>query len=348
MVSSFIDGGTRRSWLFGFLILFSLIGTIVLSRILWTVVLAVIIAYVMYPAHKKLKSKGFSDRQASAVLTLASTIVLIIALIPVGYVLFRRRFMLLDFLRSLPETLTFDIYGYMYTVETGVALSLTRQWISDLAISVAETAPTMLLKLSVMMFLVAALLYRPNAVRSQFLTILPPNLQKIMQRYHIRVRETIFGIFRVQLTTALATFFMALPIFYFLGYDVFFSLSFFSGALQLIPVVGPSLLIFGLAIFEIAAQNLQAAAILVFLGIIGIGILPDLLVRPRLANRSMGLPPSLYILGFMGGVLTIGVIGLIIGPLLIALILETVDMLAEQQEEHDQNRSSSKDVSAGS
>lgn len=87
----------------------------------------------------------------------------------------------------------------------------------------------------------------------------------------------------------------------------------------------------GIIIYRYRLQAILAAVILLFLGIVGIGILPDLLVRPRLANRSLGVPPSLYLLGFLGGVLTVGIVGMILGPLLIALLLETVDMLVEEQ-----------------
>ena len=56
-----------------------------------------------------------------------------------------------------------------------------------------------------------------------------------------------------------------------------------------------------------------------------IGLVPDLVVRPQLASRQAKLPVSLY---FVGGVLTVGVIGVIAGPLVVALLIETVQLLA--------------------
>jgi predicted ATP-dependent serine protease len=53
-----------------------------------------------------------------------------------------------------------------------------------------------------------------------------------------------------------------------------------------------------------------------------IGLVPDLVVRPQLASRQAKLPVSLY---FVGGVLTVGVIA---GPLVVALLIETVQLLA--------------------
>ena len=58
-----------------------------------------------------------------------------------------------------------------------------------------------------------------------------------------------------------------------------------------------------------------------------IGLLPDLVVRPQLASRQAKLPVSLYFVGFTGGVLTVGVIGVIVGPLAVAVLVETVELL---------------------
>ncbi len=44
--------------------------------------------------------------------------------------------------------------------------------------------------------------------------------------------------------------------------------------------------------------------------------------RPKLARYTTGLPASLYFVGFTGGVLTLGVIGFIAGPVVIALLVE--------------------------
>jgi len=61
------------------------------------------------------------------------------------------------------------------------------------------------------------------------------------------------GIFAVQTLTSVATFLMALPVFYFLGYDAFLSLSVAAGLLQFVPIIGPSVLVPGLFALELSA-----------------------------------------------------------------------------------------------
>lgn len=65
--------------------------------------------------------------------------------------------------------------------------------------------------------------------------------------------------------------------------------------------------------------------------LIAIGLLPDVLVRPRLATRRAQLSASLYFVGFVGGVVTVGVIGVTAGPLVVALLVEVVTLLSDDR-----------------
>jgi predicted PurR-regulated permease PerM len=58
--------------------------------------------------------------------------------------------------------------------------------------------------------------------------------------------------------------------------------------------------------------------------------LPDVLIRPRLARETADLPGSLYFVGFVGGLLTLGPVGIIAGPLAVALVVEMADHLSEE------------------
>jgi predicted PurR-regulated permease PerM len=58
--------------------------------------------------------------------------------------------------------------------------------------------------------------------------------------------------------------------------------------------------------------------------------LPDLTIRPRLARRTADLDGSLYFIGFVGGLLSLGAIGVIVGPLVVALLAETAGLVADE------------------
>jgi predicted PurR-regulated permease PerM len=158
--------------------------------------------------------------------------------------------------------------------------------------------------------------------------VFPDSMTPVLRKYHLRIRDTLYGIYVVQAATAFLTFLVALPVFWLLGYEAFFTLALLCGLLQFIPVVGPSVVIAAVAGFDLLGGMITRAFLVFVIGLLLIGALPDAVLRPRLANRATGLPASLYFLGFIGGVLTVGPIGIIVGPLVIALILETVELLA--------------------
>jgi len=124
---------------------------------------------------------------------------------------------------------------------------------------------------------------------------------------------------------------VALLVFFALGYSASFTLAVLAGVLQFIPVVGPSVVIAAMAAVDVVAGNVERAIpVLVFGGGLA-AVLPDAAIRPRLAKWAAHLPMSLYFIGFVGGVLTVGGVGFVAGPPVVALIVELVDVLADTE-----------------
>ena len=143
-----------------------------------------------------------------------------------------------------------------------------------------------------------------------------------------------YGLYILQGATALGTFVIALGVFVLLGYDAPVTLAVLSGILQFVPIIGPSVLIGVLVAAELLVENVLQAILVGGVGLLFIAALPDILVRPRLSEIAADLPGSLYFVGFTGGVLTMGAIGIIAGPVVVALLAEAVDLLASEQSHH--------------
>lgn len=319
----------RKFWLFLLLGVLSLAGFYILSEVVWTIFLAATFSYVLYPFKNWLQRERLSDRQAAALVTVVSFVLLVTLLVPVFLVLFQRRQILLDFLASLPEEITVKLMEFSFSYPTAELEARAAEWVTGTAVKLAESLPSLSLKAFLFVFLVYAVLKHPDSIKGKVLGALPESSGEVVMGYHERIRQTLVGIFAVQTFTAMATFIISLPVFYFLGYQAFVSLALISAILQFIPIVGPAVLILILAGLELMAGfHVKALMILVF-GMVIIGFLPDAYLRPRLADRTTGLPASLYFIGFAGGALTLGAIGVLAGPLVVALIAETVDQIIE-------------------
>jgi len=319
----------RRLWLLVVLVLLSLISLIALSEVFWTIFLAAVFAYVLYPVKERVHGKRLSDRQSAAIVTGFAFLLLITLVLPVFFVLFRRRQTLISFISSLPEEVTIEISEFAYTYPTSQLEALARDWITSAAVSLGRALPSLSLKAFLFVFLLYAILKHPRSVERKLVAILPDSAGDILYSYHDRIKKTLVGIFAVQTITSFVTFLIALPVFYFLGYNAFVSLALLAGVLQFIPIIGPSVLILALVALELTAGFAFKAAVIFVFGIIVIGFMPDAYLRPLFADRTTGLPPSLYFIGFAGGALTLGAIGVLVGPLVIAVILETTELITE-------------------
>jgi predicted PurR-regulated permease PerM len=225
-----------------------------------------------------------------------------------------------------------------YELNVGSALSEAEVILQDAAVGLLAQAPVILLNFFVFILVVYTLLLRPNAVRTAILKPVPVQYQDIVFAFHRRTRSILYAIYVLQAAAGPGTFLIAYPFFVVMGYDSAFTLAVMGGILQFVPVAGPILVLAGLAIVELVAEEVVRAVIVFGLGGLLVGVLPDVLIRPRLARLTAGIPGSLYFVGFFGGVLSVGALGIIAGPLAVALVAEAVRLLvhdsasaAEQQ-----------------
>jgi predicted PurR-regulated permease PerM len=79
------------------------------------------------------------------------------------------------------------------------------------------------------------------------------------------------------------------------------------------------------------AQGDTATGLLVFLvGYPMVGGLPDLFFRPLLMRSGMKIDAGILILGFFAGIVSMGMIGFVLGPLLLKLLVEAFRLSGEK------------------
>jgi predicted PurR-regulated permease PerM len=107
--------------------------------------------------------------------------------------------------------------------------------------------------------------------------------------------------------------------------------------LACIPGVGPTLVWLPAGIFEIATGNMLGGLI-ILIGGFGVISMIDNVVRPILVGRDTALPDSVILISILGGLVTFGIPGLIIGPVSAGLALALLEMFAsEYNQELEEN-----------
>ncbi len=322
---------TRQRTLGALLVAIAALTAVVLAEILQTVIFAITVAYVLYPLRQQLVRRGLSRRVASLIATVVAFLVVVVLIVPVLYVVYRRRGELFEAFGGLPETIPISAGGFEVVLEVAPLVETAQGVIRQFAIAVAAAAPRLVLSMAVFTFLVYGILYRPGAVRSAAFRIVPPEYHDIPTRLHLRTRTTLYSIYVIQAATAAATFVLAFALFSALGYGSSFSLAVIAGILQFVPILGPSILVVALAASDLLIGATTRAVAVLVLGLAVVSFIPDAVIRTRLAARTGKISSGLYFVGFVGGILTIGPLGLIVGPLVVSLLLEVVDLLSERE-----------------
>jgi predicted PurR-regulated permease PerM len=314
----------------GLLALLVTLSMVLLSSVLATVFFSITVAYVLFPLSAWFVDQGLSKRIAAAVSTGIAFVAGSLVLVPLVFVVYRRRRDLFSFFQRLPDEVTVAVGEFSYVIDIQSWLVTVRDGVAALAVEFASETPILALKAVLFTILVYAMLWQPSAPGKVVYRTVPQPYHDIVKRFHKRLRSTLYAIYVLQAATAFGTFVVAWVLFAALGYNGAFALAVAAGVLQFVPVVGPSVVILAIAASKAIAGDAVGAAVITVLGLTLVGFLPDAVVRPRLARYTTGLPASLYFVGFTGGVLSLGIIGFIAGPVIIALLVEAVELLAAE------------------
>lgn len=95
--------------------------------------------------------------------------------------------------------------------------------------------------------------------------------------------------------------------------------------LSAIPALG-SVVVWGpAAIYLFATDQIAAAAGLVVWGALIVGLVDNIL-RPRIVGREVNIPDLIILVAILGGIATFGIVGIVVGPLLAAVLLNVLSV----------------------
>jgi len=322
----------RRTGLAVLLVATALLAVVVLQAVLATSFLALTVVVVVRPLYHWLVDRGVQRHLASAITTICVFLGVVALAAPIGYILYQRREQVITVVEDLPDELPIDVGGVEYTIETADVRAYLVDYVSDVALRLVASTPDLALHLTLFTVVIFGVLLGQRRVGAAIDALVPPDYQDVYDAIAERTEHTLQAIYVLQLATGVATSIIAIPVFYLLGYEYFLTLAIISGILQFVPIVGPSVVLLALAGYHVSVGEIAAAAAVLSVGGVLIAILPDAVVRPYLARASADMPATLYLVGFIGGLLSLGPVGIVAGPLAVALLSEAVELLGSEMQ----------------
>jgi predicted PurR-regulated permease PerM len=191
--------------------------------------------------------------------------------------------------------------------------------------------PVIALKVSVFALSLFILLYRGMAIWTALLGRLPAAAVPYVDRLARVSVDTLYAIYVVQLAISALTFFISIPVFLLLGYGDVLFYSFLSAFCEFIPVFGSSVAFIVVGAYAFALGDIRGVFILFFLGWFCVSALPEIFFRPVLMGRRVRIHPVVMFVGFIGGIITLGLAGFVLGPLALVWLMTLHKMRREER-----------------
>ena len=162
---------------------------------------------------------------------------------------------------------------------------------------------------------------------------MPESLSSYVNRLSEVTVDTLYAIYVVQVAIAVLTFFIAMPVFYLLGYGNIIFYSFFAAFCELIPILGASIAFLLIGAYSMAIGDIRGVFILFFLGYIVVSCMPEIFIRPVLVGRRVKISPVIMFIGIIGGILTMGLAGFVLGPVIVVLLITSYRMYIQDRKD---------------
>ena len=212
-------------------------------------------------------------------------------------------------------------------------VSLIAQAIAEVAISLGSSIPSLLVQGIIFVVVVASLLpvYDTLIPRFEEISPLGPELSKLYTRkITAMINSLVMGVFLLAIIQGVA---MGI-VYWIAGLPYIFLLSLLTMLLALIPMVGPSWLVITVAVIAFLTGN-WVQGVIVLLGFYGAVNWIDILLRPRLLAEDASINFALFILAIFGGLAWAGIMGLFYGPVIMLLLVTTIQIYAERYANED-------------
>jgi predicted PurR-regulated permease PerM len=321
-----------------FLVLLTLIAIVVLWSIMDMVLFGASLAIVLLPLYHRI-SRRTTPLLSSIIVTLAvagsflGLVALTLYLLTTNASTLTGMFTSISAWLNNPSTNPMT-YGVPFTKTTlsGMLTEGTALFV-DYDKTLISNLPLIIFKVFVFFFSLSILLLKGEQIKNRIMGHLPGPIHGYITKMSTVTVDTLYAIYIVQIAIAVLTFFIALPVFYLLGYGNIVFYSFLAAFCELIPVLGSSVAFILVGAYALALGDTRGVFILFVFGYLIVSCVPEIWVRPVLVGRRVKIHPVIMFIGIIGGLLTMGLAGFVLGPVIIVLLITSYRMYIQEKKE---------------
>ena len=325
-----------------------IVAFLVIKPFIRNILSAILIAYIFYPVYKKL-NKWFNKSISSFIVCILVVLTVTIPLIFIFNSLYDESVKIYSKYRQKPMSELFDFChdenSPVCTISTEIKSLLEIPLLKNLVSNTIGRIPSHLLgiisdkvlnipkniiDIFIILFIIYYLLKQGNTIYEQIIRVLP--LKKSHQNILFKsFKDVTYAVVYGHIIVAIIQSLMATIVFLLVGIPSPVLLGSIIAITALIPFLGAVIVWLPVSLFLIIggmAQNdnvLLAKGIIVFISGIFISSFDNFL-RPKIIGSKADIHPVLVLLGVLGGMSLFGIVGIIIGPVILAVTTLLIEL----------------------
>jgi len=301
---------------------------------------AIVFALLLYPAYRRLKHELKNATLAAVLVLLFALLIVVISIAWLGTQLAQEAYALYLALAenggltsfALPPVLlhaleTFGFSSAEITANISAWAETASAWILSEALSMSGATFTVVLKTFIMLYLLFFILRDGESIGHAVMKYLPlgdDRERALFSRFAGTTRAVVKGTVVVALAQGVA----GGILFWIAGVPNPVLWGAVMALLSVIPAVGSFLVWLPAGLYLLAVGSLVPALIVLIGGAVVISSLDNFL-RPVLVGRDTNMPDALILISILGGISVFGIAGVVIGPVVSAVVLTAWQLFAE-------------------
>ncbi len=330
---------------------------LVVSPFINAILTGIVVSYIFYPLYK-LINKLFNKKTVSAFIT--SILVILMIITPIAFLLNAvSREAYVSYIIVKQKLLQGNIFGVDCDIKNNTLCTVsnflkgiisdpknryyiedtiqrTTTYIIDNASTFIFSLPVLLLNLFIIIFLMFYLFKDGKAIFNKIKNLLP--FKKIYtERISRQFSDILYAVVYGQLLIALIQGVLGGIGFYIFGIPSPILWGIAMAFFALIPFVGPPIIWLPVALLQILTGLSQSdnslvikGILLILYGSLVVGTIDNIL-KPKIIGDKAKIHPILVLLGVVGGLNLFGFVGLVVGPIILAIFMTIVRIYEEKK-----------------
>ncbi len=322
----------------GIVLVLLVLSFFLVKPILLAIIFAIILSFLFYPFYQKL-NKNFKSSNLSA--SIICVLLSIAILIPIWFLTpivlkqsieFYLSSQKINFIIPLKKIFPSLFASETFSQEVGSAISSfviksTNSLVNSIA-DVIRNFPTLFLQFLVVLFTLFFALKDQLRI-SEYIKSLLPFQKKIEEKLFVSSREITKSVIYGQVVIGIIQGLLVGAGFFIFGINNALFLTIIACLAGIFPIIGTAIIWIPVVIFLFASESIFPAFGILFFGFLS--ATADNMIKPIFISRRVDINPALILIGMVGGLFMFGLLGVILGPLILAYLFTILEVYRDKR-----------------